>query len=125
MIVWRGWGWLTLFILLGCMTLIPGAWRMAHGVTDMTALRTVRYDIPFAAALVACGVILVAVGMVLNRNPNRLVVERTTGRSVRAGGQHSLYHIRMEYWGFAALAGGLVMLVLLLQQPDRWASLAH
>lgn len=125
MIVWRGLGWVTLFILVGCMTGIPGAWRLAHGVTDLRTLQAIRYDIPFAASLIICGLILAALGLYLNRNPNRPVVEWTTGRNVRAGGQHSLYHLRMEYRGYAALTGGLIMLVLLLQSPDRWAGLAH
>lgn len=113
--VYRGWGWVTLFLLVGCMYVLPGAWRLLHGESSMAALKAVQYDIPFAASLVIAGLLLSGLGLYLNRNPDRPVVERTTGRTIRAGAQHTMYHLRMEYWGYAALAGGLVMLLQLMR----------
>ena len=110
MVVWRGKGWLTLFILVGCSYGIPASKRYLQGERNLPSLWVTHYDSTMAASLLVAGLLLTGIGLYLNRNPERLLLDRKTGRSVRAGAQHTLYYLAMEWWGVAALGGGLWML---------------
>ena len=107
--IWRGKGWLTIFILVGCLYGIPAGWRYAQGERDLPLLWVKHYDSVFAVALAAAGVLLIGIGMYLNRNPERMLLDPRTGQQVRAGAQHTTYYLAIEWWGVAALIGGLLL----------------
>ncbi len=111
MIVWRGKGWWTLIILWACLYLIPGVWHTQQGRTWAQATRLHLHDLSFVVGLLTAGVILTAWGLFLNRRPARQVMEPQTGRTYMARPSHSFYYLNMEYWGAAALLGGIVMFV--------------
>ncbi len=111
MIFWRGKGIWTLFIFVGCTYVIPWVWHMLQGQTSAQAADPRQYGLPFIVSLLTAGAILIAWGLFLNRRPARRVIEPETGRSYMARPSHSLYHLNMEYWGVAALLGGVWMLV--------------
>lgn len=111
MIVWRGRGWWTLIVLWACLYFIPGIWRVQQGMTWAQATRPQLYGLPFIVGLLTAGATLVGWGLFLNRRPARKVIEPETGRAYMARPSHSLYYLNMEYWGVAALLGGVLMWV--------------
>ena len=109
MIFWRGKGWWTLVVLWGSLYLLPGLLRMRQGMSWAQATRPQLYGPPFIAGLLVAGVILVGWGAFLNRRPARKAIQAETGRTYMAKPGHSLYRLNMEYWGLAALLGGILM----------------
>lgn len=117
MVIWRGKGWLTLFILVGCLYGVPAGWRYLHGERNLPSLWVKHYDSVMASSLVIAGVLLIGIGLYLNRNRQRMLFDPATGRNLRAGAQHTLYYLAMEWWGAAALGGGLFMLYRYASAP--------
>ena len=114
-IYYRGKGLFVLWIFAAGALGFPGLWRMFHGETMQHAFQTSgRADVSVAAGIILSGFVLIPLGIYLNRNPNRPVLDRETGRTVRAGAQHTMYSLRMEIWGGIILAGGLYMLYRML-----------
>jgi hypothetical protein len=103
MIVWRGWGILSIVIGLLAMAAVQLATRMPSDPW------TFRWHA--AAALAIAAVLNFWAGWRLNRAPGRLVVDTTTGRRFEVRGRHDLFFIPMQYWSIAfALAAAALLL---------------
>ena len=111
MVVWRGYGWWTVMILWACLYFVPGFIHLRQGQTWAQATRPTVYGTPFVAGLLLAGVILIALGIYLNRGPLRKMIEPKTGRTYMGRPTHTLYYLNMEYWGVAAFIGGIIMWV--------------
>lgn len=111
MIVWRGRGIVTAYIFAACAFGIPVLWRLAHGVTDPALLKASASHLLFAFSLIVAGPFILGCGLYFNRNPNQLVLDRQTGRTVRAGRQHMFMYLAMEWWGVIILLGGVWMAI--------------
>jgi hypothetical protein len=103
MIVWRGWGILTLVIaavslgLVGMMTPVPqDAW-------------TFRWHA--AVALLIGAVVNFFVGWQLNRRSGRLHIDGVTGLRFKQRTRHDLFFIPIEYWTVAFVLGAAAMLL--------------
>lgn len=100
-IVYQGLGGLLfLFILAGVLV---GGWLGE-------ALHLARWQ-TIAIGVVVMSALSIVCGFWLNSGKrDRTLVDQATGEVVKIGQRHSLYHIRLEYWGFIILALGMFML---------------
>ena len=65
---------------------------------------------PKVAALWLTGIISWFVGRYLNTRPERIVIDRETGREVRQRLVHDFLFIRIEYWGIIFAVIGLCLI---------------
>ena len=108
MIIWRGWGILAAVIVLVAligMELVAEALQGSGAYQEETALWA-------GLGLLLAGAVIYPLGRRLNGAEGRVMVDKQTGQEVVIKPVHSLFFIRMEYWGLAALAGGLIGLVI-------------
>lgn len=96
-IVWRGWGLLSVFIIgaVTVATLLGTLW-----VTETLQLPDWRKALDIAFSLVMAGVVNWIAGRYLNRaSKSRFVPDDKTSRSSGDSAvRHDLFFIRMEYW---------------------------
>jgi peptidoglycan/LPS O-acetylase OafA/YrhL len=111
LIVWRGKGRWVVFVIWCGLYVIPGIWHVQQGMTWAEATMPHLYGFPFIVGMLMAGVVLVGWGIFLNRGPARKMIEPQTGRTYMGRPSHSLYHIKMEYWGTAAVLGAILMWV--------------
>jgi hypothetical protein len=91
MIVWRGWGILTIAIAIAALAaveLTPG-----------------RSDAQFVAALAVAGVVNLWLGRRLNTGPARVLIDAAAARRIVARPRHDLLFVPMEYWSAAFAVG--------------------
>ena len=108
MVIWRGWGILAAVIVLLAliaMELVAEAVQGSGAYQEETALWA-------GLGLLLAGAVIYPLGRRLNGGEGRVMVDKQTGQEVVIKSTHSLFFIRMEYWGLAALAGGLISLVI-------------
>lgn len=96
-IVWRGWGFLSIFIIgaVTVATLLGALW-----VTETFQLPDWTKALDIALSLTIAGVVNWIAGRYLNKaSKSRFVPDDTTGRSSgESVSRHDLFFIRMEYW---------------------------
>jgi cytochrome b561 len=108
LIIWRGWGFLVAVIVLVAliaMELVASALQGEGAYQEETALWA-------GIGLLLAGAVIYPLGRRLNGGEGRLMVDKQTGQEVLIKPIHSLFFIRMEYWGLAALAGGVISIVI-------------
>ena len=94
MIIWSGLGFLVVIFAFGCslvMNLLISP-LFGHGYYQTHAW-------PLAFALVVAGVLTWFVGNALNRRRGKIYIDKETGREVQLRTNHSLFFIKMHYWG--------------------------
>ncbi|WP_419899351.1 hypothetical protein [Roseomonas sp. USHLN139] len=115
MIIWQGWGILTLLILGG----VP-----ALGVALLGAAMGSRpAPLPFTLATLALvllgGALNWWVGRRLNGGPGRELIDARTGQRVLLRPRHALFWIPMQYWSVLSLLAALFLGVSLASQLGR------
>jgi len=65
-----------------------------------------------ATALGLAGTACWFLGRYLHSKPGRVLIDKATGQEVTIRPVHSLFFIKLEYWGPILLAVGLVVLVI-------------
>ena len=108
MVIWRGWGILAAVIVLLAliaMELVAEAIQGSGAYQEDTELWA-------GLGLLLAGAVIYPLGRRLNGGEGRVMVDKQTGQEVVIKSIHSLFFIRMEYWGLAALAGGLISVVI-------------
>jgi hypothetical protein len=105
-IIWTGWG--TVVIGIGFLALMLGAL-----VSNVLGLGRDAMPIVGFAFLVPAGVVTWYVGKRMNRNADRELVDPKTGQMVIVRNAHSLFFIRVEWWGPIMVVGGIVLAMLL------------
>lgn len=102
MIIWKGYGFLVFIVTLICIILFGTIFNKA-GVND---------DYGAGVGLIVAGIISWVLGKKFN-NPEKsqVFIEKGTGREVIHRPGHSLFFIKMEYWGIILPILGMVVLV--------------
>jgi hypothetical protein len=106
MIIWRGWGILTVVLLFGGLVLAQ------------ILVNAVAGDGTYESNSAAFGGLGVAVGGVATlllglwlerRNSPRHLVDKETGQEVLLEAKNDLFWIPMKVWGIIGILGGLIM----------------
>ncbi len=102
MIIWRGYGFLVFIVTIVCVLVFGTIFNKA-GVND---------DYGAGLGLIVAGIIIWFLGKKFN-NPekSKVFIDKESGREVTLGPGHSLFFIKMEYWGIILPLLGVVVLV--------------
>lgn len=110
MIIWRGLGIWT-FVLFGVgVYLFTNGWFWMHGSTWAQSTGPGHSVMPIAMGIVLSGALVVAWGYYIHRHPPQPVIEVSTGRTVMQAPVHSVYGMRVQYWGMLFMALGLLLM---------------
>jgi hypothetical protein len=111
-LIWRGWGIVVVGIALAwtCVAIVVGEVIHADraGSTASAAL-----------CLIPAGVMTWFVGRRMNRATTRLLIDPVTGGEVRVRREHSLFFLRVEWWGPIMVVVGAVVFVAVALSPIR------
>lgn len=108
MIIWRGWGILTVLIVV----LVGGA---VVAVTGPLLVGSGRYaGLALTAGLLAAAAVNWGVGRRLNGRPGRELVDAATGERVVLRRSHELFFVRMEWWSVLLVAVAVVSLLAVI-----------
>jgi hypothetical protein len=108
MIVWRGWGILSMVIAF--LALAAGQLTTAQQAMGMPLNTwTLRWHAA-AALLIGAGANFWA-GWRLNHRRSRRVVDTSTGRCFVMRTRHDLFFVPMEYWTIAFVLGAALLLL--------------
>lgn len=102
MIIWRGWGVLTIAIVV----LVGG---LVTAISVNVLKETGRFvGLAFTAGLVTAALVNWFVGRRLNSAPGRELVDPATGERVVLRRSHDLFFVPMEWWSVLLLIGALI-----------------
>ena len=107
-IIWRGWGILTIPIVI----LIGGP---VVAILNNLLAGTGRYaGLALTAGLLAAAAVNWFVGRRLNRTPARELLDPVTGERVVIRRSHDLFFVPMQWWSVILVAAALVSLFAIL-----------
>ena len=112
MIIWRGWGILTVVIL----ALVGGGVTLAAGKLLESNGANVGYG--FVLGLVAAAAANWILGRRLNGRPVRELVDAQTGERVVLRTSHSLFFVPMQWWSVLMVLAAVVALSAMLFGGD-------
>jgi len=98
MVVWSGRGFLVFLVLIVC------------AVAAIALLPELYQDLGIIASIFIAAIFSWIMGKKWNGQP-REFIDKQSGQTVTAGGQHTLFWLKMEYWGIILGALGIVGLV--------------
>jgi hypothetical protein len=104
LLVYRGKGFMVPLILGGCPFIVRWIFIAINGPIAKRSNGSDAQILPILLGLVIGGAILFAWGRYLNSRPAVRGIERMTGREVVVKPQHSMYGVKVEYWGIFSLA---------------------
>jgi hypothetical protein len=107
--VWRGKGWIVPIILLGCPVVFELVFEKLNGPSPKRPDGSDLHVWPLLLGMVLGGVFLFVWGMFLNNRPPVRAIERMTGREILVKPSHSMYGLKVEYWGVVSLAGAILL----------------
>jgi hypothetical protein len=99
MIVWSGKGFLSVLVLVLSFALFTNL------------LPTEQGDYAFVLAFFIAAVFSWLMGKKWNEEIGRTVIDKATGQEILLKENHSLFWIKLQYWGFIFGAFGLVILI--------------
>ena len=108
MIIFRGWG-AAVVIGIGFLALMAGAL-----VGNILRLDRDAITVVSAIFLIPAGILTWYVGKRMNRNMDRELIDPSTGERVIVRNDHSLFFIRVEWWGPILAVGGILLVILFL-----------
>jgi hypothetical protein len=100
MIFYRGLGFLALFFFVATAVVVGYILNLGFGI-DLLATEAWW---PLHSAFLLGAIVTFALGRYLNRNPAEETIYEKTGPVTVLRPRHTLYFIRMEYWGLIILA---------------------
>lgn len=98
MIVWSGKGFLSVLVLLASIVLLAFVLPKEQG------------DIGFIISFFVAGLFSWFMGKKLNDQEGRTVIDKETGQEMILKQDHSLFWIKMQYWGPIFVVLGLIIL---------------
>lgn len=108
-IIWKGWGILVIPIVAVCFVVIGGIVATIGAALGASSQSTGFLIMALSAG--ASGFVSYVVGKRLNAGPGRVLVDKETGREITLKNSHSLFFIKMEYYGYVfAVIGALALL---------------
>jgi hypothetical protein len=99
MIVWSGKGFLSVLVLVLSFALFANILPKEQG------------DYAFVLAFFIAAVFSWLMGKKWNEETGRTVVDKATGQEILLKENHSLFWIKLQYWGYIFGAFGLVILI--------------
>lgn len=99
MIVWSGKGFLSVLVLVVSFALSANIVPREQG------------DYAFVFSFFIAGAFSWFMGKKWNEENGRTVTDKATGQEILLKENHSLFWIKMQYWGFIFCAFGLVILI--------------
>jgi hypothetical protein len=112
MIIWRGWG----IVVVGLALLAALGAGAAAGLLDADDDLT---GILLGVFLIPVGVLTWFVGKRMNRDTVRNLVDPKTGDAVTVRNDHSLFFLRVEWWGPIMVVAGLLVVASGLLSQGR------
>jgi hypothetical protein len=106
MVIWSGLGFLVAVIAFASLLLTA----YATGVLLGDAAYYQTHGWPKLVAFLIAGAAVWVVGIRLNEGQGRVMIDKKTGREVVLKPHHSLFFIKMEYWGPILLGLGVIFL---------------
>lgn len=104
MIIWSGRGFVAVLALIIAFVLslflVPG--HLA--------------DLGLALTFLAAGAFTGYFGKQWNEKKGRIVIDKETGQEIELKSKHTLFWIKMQYWGYVFIVIGLLFLLLALFQ---------
>ncbi|MGE6619280.1 hypothetical protein [Bacillus mycoides] len=95
MIIWSGWGFLVAIIVI-INTLLG---KVIFGSITGDATYFQNHSWPMAIMLIISGVMSWYLGKYINKPNGKVYIDAETGEKVMFTKKHSLFFIKMEYWG--------------------------
>jgi hypothetical protein len=111
-IIWRGWG----IVVIGLALLAALA---AGAVAEMVKADDYGTGLLLGLFLIPIGVLTWFVGKRMNRDTVRNLVDPKTGEAVTVRNDHSLFFLRVEWWGPILAVAGLVVVISGLLSQGR------
>ena len=110
MIIWTGKGFLIAIFVFGCSL-------AANLITNGTTGGEVYWEShkwPLGIAMLVAAAISWPVGQYLANKDGRTLVDKATGEEVLVGGDHSLFFIKVRWWGpiLCVLGAGIIIVDL-------------
>ena len=103
MVIWSGLGFLVAVITF--LLLLTAEYLTESLLQDESYYQT--HGWPKLLAFFIAGAVVWALGRYLNRRQGKVMIEKETGKEVLINPNHSLFFIRMEYWGPILLVLGI------------------
>jgi hypothetical protein len=109
-IIWSGWGFMVFLIVFAASLLAESSVESA--LHDQNYYQS--HGWPLAVALIASAVVTWFLGSFLNRQPERTVIDKETGREeiLRGVNRHRFFFIPMQNWGLILAALAIVSFAL-------------
>jgi hypothetical protein len=108
MIIWSGLGFLVAVITF--LLLLTAEYATESLFQDESYYQA--HGWPKLLAFFLAAVVVWPLGKFLNRRQGKVVIEKETGKEVLVKPNHSLFFIRIEYWGPILLILGIVFFFL-------------
>ena len=105
MIIWSGLGFLVFVFAFACSFAMS---LFTNALFGDEYYKT--HSWPLAIAMCVAGVLTWLLGNALNRRQSKVLIEKETGREVSFRPNHSLFFVRMHYWGPILIALGFASL---------------
>jgi hypothetical protein len=103
-VVWKGWG----IVVIGIAVL---AVLIGAGVGAALGIEGQNGDYPVGLALLVAGVGTWFLGIRMNRNADRHLVDPATGETVIVRGGHDLFFVPVRWWGLVMIGAGALLIV--------------
>lgn len=107
MIIWSGFGVLVPIMLLINSLIVHFLCSLITGNNKFYNQNSWTHTV----VLVLTGVICWFLGKYLNRGNEKVYIDKQTGKEVRINRKHSLFFIKMQYWGPILGIVGLLFLI--------------
>ena len=105
MIIWTGLGFLVALVGLGCLFLTETITRV---VFDESYYQV--HGWPKLAGFLVAALFVYVIGLLLDRQSVRVLIDKATGQEVVLKKMHSLFFIPVSYWPYIFVALGVVFL---------------
>jgi hypothetical protein len=112
LLIWKGWG----IVVVGIALLAATA---AIVIAEWLQASKQGTDVMAAGSLILAGIATWYVGKRMNRDMDRKLVDPKTGQEVVVRNDHSLFFIRVEWWGPILVVLGVIGVVVFLTEPAR------
>ena len=99
MIVWSGKGFLSVIVLVASFVLLVNAFPKEQG------------DYAFVLAFFIAGAFSWFMGKKWNEESGRTVIDKASGQEILLKENHSLFWIKLHYWGIIFSAFGFIILL--------------
>lgn len=108
MLIWSGAGFMVAVAAFLCLLLTELA--VESWFNDDTYYQ--KHGWPKLFAFVIAGCLVLMLGKYLNRRPGRVRIDKETGEEVMVKSNHSLFFIKVEYWGYILWILGVIFLFI-------------